>query len=44
MQAAIDATASIGEVDTVIYWSLYHITRNPQVAKVIAGIRKQPNA
>lgn len=46
VQTAIDATRSIAGVDTVIYWSLYHITKNKVVAKVISGIRenKQPVA
>lgn len=39
MQSAVDAARATG-VDTVLYWSLYHITRSPEVAKVIAGIRQ----
>lgn len=43
MQAAVDAVKNIPEINTVIYWSLYHVTRNPSVAKVIAGIRERRN-
>lgn len=41
MQAAADAAAAIDGVDTVIYWSLYHATKNKAVAKVIASIRER---
>lgn len=39
MQSAIIAVRAIPKVNTVIYWSLYHITKNRTVAKAIADIR-----
>jgi hypothetical protein len=39
MQSAVEATRALKTVNTVIYWSLYHITKNRAIAKVIATIR-----
>jgi hypothetical protein len=35
--AALDATIALGEVDTVVYWSIEAIRRSPAVAAAIAG-------
>lgn len=39
MQSAVDATRTLKAVNTVIYWSLYHVTKNRAIAKVISTIR-----
>lgn len=38
---AIKATHALGDVDTIIYWSLRHIRTNREVANAIATLAKQ---
>lgn len=40
--AGIEGVKSLGTVDTVIYWSLFHIRKNPQVAKAVKNILAKP--
>lgn len=39
MQAAVAGAKTLEGVDTVIYWSLGHIRRDPRVARVVRSIR-----
>lgn len=40
--AGIEGVKSLGTVDTVIYWSLYHIRKNREIAGAIKSILAKP--
>lgn len=43
IHTAAQKTLLIKDVDTLLYWSLYHIRKNPTVAAEIAKLRKESN-